>query len=66
MNRVYETNISVCVHIVNIPDGIRLVNGGEIEVLAHVKGDGTDLVGYIFDDRVDVEVDYADFCAHWR
>lgn len=61
LNRVYETNISVCVHIVGIPDNVRLVNGDEIEVGACVKGYGTDLFGYIFDDRVDVAVAYADF-----
>ncbi len=61
LNRVYETNISVCVHIVDVPDDVRLVNGNDVEVVARVKGVGTELVGYIFDDRVDVVVSYADF-----
>ena len=61
LNRVYETNISVCVHIENIPDGVKLVDGEKMHVMARVKGSGTSLFKYIFDDRVDVAVDYSDF-----
>ena len=61
LNRVYETNISVRVYISDIPDAIKLVDGNVIELTARVKGSGTALFGYIFDDRVGVTVDYSDF-----
>ena len=61
LNRVYEANISVCVHIVGIPDNVKLVDGDEVEVCAFVEGYGTDLIGYVFDDDVEVTVGYADF-----
>ena len=61
LNRIYETNISVCVHIRNIPDGVRLEGGTCIEVPARIEGAGTDMFGYIFDDVVDVTVDYSCF-----
>ena len=61
LNRVYETNISVCVHINNIPDGVKLVDGDKMQVAARIKGVGTAMFGYVFDNRVNVDVDYSDF-----
>lgn len=61
LNRVYETNISVCVHVRNIPAGVKLENGEQYEVNARVKGNGTDLFAYIFSDGLNVDVDYSKF-----
>lgn len=61
LNGVYETKISVSVQVRNIPDDIRLENGGDITIDAIVRGSGTALFGYIFDNEVAVSVNYSDF-----
>ena len=57
LNRIYETDISVSVHVRNVPEGVALENDGCIPVRAIVRGEGTDLFGVMFNDGVDVAVD---------
>ena len=61
LNRVYETNISVSVQVKNVPDGIELECADGISTSVVVRGDGTDLFGYIFDDGIVVAADYSEF-----
>lgn len=61
LNRVYETDISVSVHVRNIPKGVSLENDGNINLRVLVSGDGTDLFGYIFNDGIVVSADYSEF-----
>ena len=51
----------MCVHVRNIPAGVKLENGEQYEVNARVKGNGTDLFAYIFSDGLNVDVDYSKF-----
>ena len=60
LNRIYETDISVSVHVRNVPEGVSLENDGCIPVRAMVRGEGTDLFGVMFNDGVDVAVDYSE------
>lgn len=60
LNRIYETDISVSVHVRNVPEGVALENDGCIPVRAIVRGEGTDLFGVMFNDGVDVAVDYSE------
>ena len=61
LNRIYETDISVSVRVKNIPNGILLENENDVATRVMVRGDGTELFGYIFDDGVAVSVDYSEF-----
>ena len=60
LNRIYETDISVSVHVRNVPEGVSLENDACIPVRAMVRGKGTELFGFLFNDGVDVAVDYSE------
>lgn len=60
LNRVYETDISVSVHVKNVPRGVSLDNGACVPLRAMVRGEGTDLFRFIFKEGVDVAVDYSE------
>ena len=61
LNRIYETDISVSVRVENVPDGVLLEDGGEVPVRMVVRGEGTALFGYFFNDGMSMGVDYATF-----
>ena len=61
LNRVYETDISVSVLVKNVPEDVALENGGFISAEVAVSGEGTELIGYHFNDVVTVYVDYSEF-----
>lgn len=61
LNRVYETDICVSVRVDNIPDGILLENEGDVATRVVLRGEGTDLFGYLFDDGITVPADYSEF-----
>ena len=52
LNRIYETDISVSVRVENVPNGVLLENGGEMPLRMVVRGEGTALFGYFFNDGV--------------
>ena len=60
LNRTYETDIPVSVRVKNVPQNVSLENGGCILLRAMVRGEGTDLFGFIFKEGVDVAVDYSE------
>ena len=60
LNRMYETDISVSVNVKNLPQGVSLENDGCVPLRAMVRGEGTDLFGFIFKEGVDVAVDYSE------
>ena len=57
---MYETDISVSVNVKNLPQGVSLENDGCVPLRAMVRGEGTDLFGFIFKEGVDVAVDYSE------
>ena len=61
LNRIYETDISVSVRVKNIPNSVSLEKEKDVATRVMVRGEGTDLFGYIFDDGVTVSVDYSEF-----
>lgn len=61
LNRVYEANIPVLVHVNNVPIGAQLECGDGIPSQVCVKGDGKLLFSYMFKDEVDVSVEYFEF-----
>lgn len=60
LNRIYETDVSVSVHVRNVPEGVSLENDACIPVRAMVRGKGTELFGFLFNDGVDIAVDYSE------
>ena len=60
LNRIYETDICVSVYVRNVPAGVSLENDACIPVRAMVRGEGTELFGFIFKDGIDVAVDYSE------
>ena len=61
LNRIYETDISVSVRVKNVPNSVSLEKEKDVATRVMVRGEGTDLFGYIFDDGVTVSVDYSEF-----
>ena len=61
LNRIYETDISVSVRVENVPNGVLLENGGEMPLRMVVRGEGTALFGYFFNDGVSMGLDYSCF-----
>ena len=61
LNRVYETDISVSVRVENVPSGVKLENGGVIPAYVQVRGEGSDLFGYLFNDGIELTADYSEF-----
>ena len=61
LNRVYETDISVTVLVKNVPADVALENDGRIPAEVVVSGEGTELIGYHFNDALTVTVDYFSF-----
>lgn len=61
MKRIYETDISVSVRVENVPSAVKLENGGVIPAYVQVRGEGTDLFGYLFNDGIELTADYSEF-----
>lgn len=61
MKRIYETDISVSVRVENVPSGVKLENGGVIPAYVQVRGEGSDLFGYLFNDGIELTADYSEF-----
>lgn len=61
LNRIYETDIYVSVSVLNIPSGVALEDEDAVSARAVVRGDGTDLFSYRFNDGISVSVDYSEF-----
>ncbi len=61
LNRIYETDIYVSVSVGNIPAGVALEDEEAVSARAVVRGEGTDLFGYHFNDGISVSVDYSEF-----
>ena len=59
LNRMYETDIPVSVRVKNVPSGVELEDDVATRVV--VRGEGTDLFGYMFGDGIDVSADYSEF-----
>ena len=61
LNRVYETDICVSVRVKNIPEGVALEDEDGVSTHMVLSGEGTALFGYLFDDAIEVDVNYSDF-----
>lgn len=61
LNRVYETDVCVALHVKNMPEGVALEDEDGVSTQVVLSGEGTDLFGYLFDDVIEVDVNYADF-----
>lgn len=61
MKRIYETDISVSVRVENVPSDVKLENGGVIPAYVQVRGEGSDLFGYLFNDGIELTADYSEF-----
>ena len=61
LNRVYETDICVSVRVKNMPEGVALEDENGVSTQVVLRGEGTDLFGYLFDDAIEVDVNYSDF-----
>ena len=61
LNEDYETDIPFTVSILNVPEGIELVDGNEAEVLVRLNDRGTVLSKYKIGKSHSLTVDFADF-----
>lgn len=64
MKRIYETDISVSVRVENVPSDVKLENGGVIPAHVQVRGEGSSLFGYLFNDGIELTADYSEFIRH--
>ena len=61
LNEDYETDIPFSVSVLNVPDGIELVNADDIEVIVRLSDRGTVLSKYKLGKAHTLTVDFADF-----
>ena len=61
LNEDYETDIPFSVSILNVPEGIELVDGDETEVLVRLSDRGTVLSKYKLGKSHSLTVDFSDF-----
>lgn len=61
LNEDYETDIPFSVSILNVPEGIELVDGDEAEVLVRLSDRGTVLSRYELGKSRSLTVDFSDF-----
>lgn len=61
LNEDYETDIPFSVSILNVPEGIELVDGNEAEVLVRLNDRGTELLKYKVGKLHSLKVDFAEF-----
>ena len=61
LNEDYETDIPFSVSILNVPEGIELVDGNEAEVLVRLSDRGSVLLRYKLGKSHSLAVDFSDF-----
>ena len=64
LNEDYETDIPFSVSILNVPEGIELIDGNETEVLVRLSDRGTVLAKYKLGKSHSLTVDFSDFKHH--
>lgn len=64
LNEDYETDIPFSVSILNVPEGIELIDGNETEVLVRLSDRGTVLARYKLGKSHSLTVDFSDFKHH--
>lgn len=61
LNREHEADIPVRIYIKNLPEGVELSGGRRLATTVRIKGDGTDIFGYLFEEGIVISVDYKEF-----
>ncbi len=64
LNEDYETDIPFSVSILNVPEGIELIDGNETEVLVRLSDRGTVLARYKLGKSHSLTVNFSDFKHH--